>query len=163
MKNKIFKMSVLAVSLSVAACKPGTKTAAEVAPESVTAADTVQSVALTYKPAENYFINNTVRETVPEKITTQEEFDMYFGKATTMAENGLPTPVDFSREFVIVADFGETARSVDMRPVSLEKAGDDLVFSYTAAEGEEAGFTSRPFLMVITDKQNEGNVKLQKQ
>lgn len=156
-------MSVLAVSLSLAACKPETKTAAEIAPQSVAATDTVQRVSLTYKSAENYFINNTVQETVPEKITTQEAFDMYFGKATTMAENGLPTPVDFSKGFVIVADFGETSRSVDMRPVSLEKAGDDLVFSYTAAEGEEAGFTSRPFLMVITDKQNEGNVIVQKQ
>src|SRR5690606_37581358 len=78
--------------------------------EDTTEESTATDIA--YKIAKNYFIKNDVEGVVPEKITSQEEFEKYFGMAATMGEDGTPTPIDFGNEYVIVADLNTTTRNV---------------------------------------------------
>lgn len=118
------------------------------------------TVDVAYKIAENYFIKNDVENTVPVKIVSQEEFDHYFGMATTMGAEGKPTEIDFSQEFVIVADQKETDIKTEIVPVSLEKVDGQLSFNFNVLKGEEQSFTSRPFLMIIVSKSEEGEVVL---
>lgn len=146
--------------ISASSCNNNPKTSEKTDGVEQTAANSEQT-AVEFKIAENYFVNNTVKENVPAKITTQEEFDKYFGKATTMGENGKPTPIDFSKEYVIVADYNITNKKTQVTPVSLEKKGSEIVFNYKIAEGEDAGFTMRPFLAIIVSKNVDGDVILQ--
>ncbi|HRP89425.1 MAG TPA: hypothetical protein PKX92_05255 [Edaphocola sp.] len=115
-----------------------------------------------FKIAGNYFIKNDVKGTVPSKISTQAEFNTYFGMAATMGETGKPTPIDFSKEYVITVDYNTTNKETELKPVSLVKKGEDIVFNYSVSEGEEAGFSLRPFLMLIVDNNNQGKVILKK-
>ena len=118
---------------------------------------------ISYQIASNYFIKNTVNEAIPAKIDNQQEFDKYFEMASTMGENGTPTPVDFSKQYVIVVDHKETANRTDLEVINLENQGDDLVLTYQVNTGEQMSFTTHPFLMVILDKNIIGEVILQQQ
>ena len=153
---------VLGISvISVSSCNPNLKTSEKTdnAEQNMT---NTEEQTVEFKTAENYFVKNTIKETVPTKITTQTDFDKYFGMATTMGENGKPTPIDFSKEFVIVVDHPETSLKTEITPISLEEKGSDVVLNYTITEGEDAGFTIRPFVMIIVNKDSDGNVILQK-
>lgn len=126
--------------------------------EDTTEESTATDIA--YKIAKNYFIKNDVEGVVPEKITSQEEFEKYFGMAATMGEDGTPTPIDFGNEYVIVADLNTTTRNVALHPVSLVLQDGTLNLKYTAAQGEELGFASRPFLMLVVANALQGDVVL---
>src|SRR5699024_5171205 len=80
-----------------------------------------------YKIAENYFLKNTVEEVDQTKIETSDQFEEYFGMATTMGEKGTPTPIDFSREYVIPIALQKTRHKTQINPVSLVQDNDDLV------------------------------------
>ncbi len=113
-----------------------------------------------YKIAKNYFIKNDVDGAIPDKITAQSEFEKYFGMAATMDPEGTPTPIDFSKEYVIVADYGVTVRDVILNPASLTLKEGVLNLEYKAEEGEEQGFTSRPFLLIVVANATQGEVTL---
>ncbi|MCH5600301.1 lipoprotein [Niabella ginsengisoli] len=77
-----------------------------------TATDTTEKsdstgTAVRYKIAEKYFIKNDVTA-VPSSVKDQAEFDTYFGAASVMGENGTPTKIDFSKEYVIIVDHNAT-------------------------------------------------------
>ena len=61
------------------------------------------SKELKFTLAHNYYIYNTYenRHLHSLLITNAVEFDQYFGDASTMAENGLPTDIDFAKNNVI--------------------------------------------------------------
>ena len=54
-----------------------------------------------FEVAKNYFFKNDQKIPSSPKITTAEEFGKLFGMATTMGENGKPTPIDFTKKFVL--------------------------------------------------------------
>jgi len=147
--------------LFFAACTPAsntsqdTKDTAQIMP--------IEKHSLPYKTLANYFIKNTVKEAIPTKIDSQQEFDKYFGMATTMGENGTPTPVDFANEFVIVVDYKETAKRTEMKVLNLENKGDELILTYSLTTGEDMGFTSHPFLLVVVNKNIAGKVVVQQE
>ena len=160
MKKQIELIVLATLFLAFNACQSSSKSTKEDKVEEKSINSKVETIA--FKTAKNYFINNTVKEAVPVKITTQEEFDKYFGKAATMGENGKPTPIDFSKEYVIVVNNPDTNKKTDITPISLDKIAKDLVFQYAINEGEDIGFTMHPFLMIVVEKNIEGNVVLQK-
>ncbi|MFT4203037.1 MAG: copper resistance protein NlpE [Chitinophagaceae bacterium] len=116
--------------------------------------------AIPYKEANNYFIKNDVKESVPTKITAKEELEKYFGMATTMGPNGQPTQIDFSKEYAVIADFKATDKETTLKPISLTKSGNDLILDYSITEGKNVNFTTRPFLLLIVPDTAQGNVVL---
>lgn len=159
MKKNIFTVAIVAALF--VSCNSGNQSAEKSKEENNT--ETVTGAEITYKKAENYFVKNDVTGTVPTKITSQEEFDNYFGMATTMGENGKPTAIDFSKEYVIVIDHIPTKNKTEIILSGIEKKGEDILVNYTINEGENAGFEMRPFLMLIVNKDTDGNVILNKQ
>lgn len=161
MKKYIKTFVAGALFLSINACNSGSKT-------SENPSDTNQNIetevsTIDFKTAENYFVRNTVEEVVPTKITTQEKFDKYFGMATTMGDQRKPTPIDFNKEFVIIVDHNSTEKKVEILPIGLNKNEKNLIFAYKVTENGDNGFITHPFLMIIVDKTNEGDVTLKKQ
>lgn len=161
MKKYVMTFVAGALILSISACSSGSKTSKN--PSSMEQNTKMEVSAVKYKTAENYFVKNTVKEVVPAKITTQQEFDKYFGMAATMGDQGKPTPIDFNKEFVIIVDHNSTEKKVEISPIGLNKNEKNLTFAYKVTENGDNGFTTRPFLMIIVDKTNEGDVILKKQ
>lgn len=153
-----FILLTAATMLFFAACHSASNTSEDTKD---TAQNTsIEKHSLPYKTLANYFIKNTVKETIPSMIDSQQEFDKYFGMATTMGKNGTPTPVDFSSEFVIVVDYKETAKRTEMKVLNLENKGDELILTYSLTTGEDMGFTSHPFLLIVVSKNIAGKVVL---
>ena len=124
---------------------------------SVAAADGVPFVI-----AENYFINNSVKDSIPAKITTRAIFDTYFGKASTMGTNGKPTPIDFDKEYVIALSHPTTNIKTEIIPVSLTQSDGKVVFNYKETQGDSLGFSIHPLLLLIVDNQFNGDLILRK-
>ncbi|PSK91516.1 hypothetical protein [Taibaiella chishuiensis] len=119
-----------------------------------------------YTVAEGYFVKNTVKPgPLPApRITTQQDFDNIFGAAAHMGKNGMPTAIDFAKQFVIAVVADETDMATELKPISLKKeTGDQLVFTYETIKGAKQSYTIRPVLMVVVDNTHMGTVVLKDQ
>ena len=112
-----------------------------------------------YTEGHNYFVRNDVTE-VPTMITTQEQFERYFGMAAVMGKNGMPTAIDFAKQYVIAAVMPLTDIQTEMSVHSLKQKGDTIVFTYRVKRGEQQSYTMRPMLMIVVDNKYKGVVKM---
>ncbi len=116
--------------------------------------------AIPFTEAQHYFVRNDVPHMPPAKIGTQEEFEKYFGMAAVMGENGLPTPIDFRKQFVVSVAMPQTYCDTSLEAQSLEKRNGRLVFTYRVRQGERRSYSTVPLLMVVVDKAYDMDVKL---
>lgn len=116
---------------------------------------------ITYELVRNYFIKNSVEnENITElKIETHSQMDSIFGMAALMGPEGRPTEVDFEKQFVITVLDTLTSMKTEMKPVSLRKEGDDLVFTYEISRGSTQSFSTHSHLTLVVDKTYDGNLK----
>jgi len=121
------------------------------------------ATSISYTVAENYFLKNTVQEIPNPKVDNQADFEQMFGMATTMGDNGKPTKIDFSKQFVIVVTKPETDVHTELRPVSLIQSGNDIVFTYKVEKGAKQSYTMKPLLAVIVEKNNKGKIVVKEQ
>lgn len=125
------------------------------------APETTDVVDVSFSVAQNYFVKNTVAQLESPKIESAEMFDSIFGMATTMGEDGKPTAIDFTTQYVIAVLKPETDLSTSLEPTSLQKneAG-ELVLHYTFTTGDTQSYTSRPHFAIIVDKKEDGPIIL---
>ncbi len=108
--------------------------------------------AVAFEVAKNYFFKNDQEIPASPKITTAEEFRKLFGMATTMGEDGKPTPIDFTKQFVLAIVLPVTNLAMDITPDRLEEKGDTLFYFYNAKEGDAQSYSTQPILLIILDK-----------
>ncbi len=114
-----------------------------------------------YIVAERYFLKNNVSDISEPKITTQKEFDELFGAAAVMGKNGMPTKIDFAKEFVIAVSNPTTDYSTELIPVSLRRNNDgEIVFTYKFIKGEKQSYFITPCLLIIVKNDITGKVIL---
>ena len=108
-----------------------------------------------FEVAKNYFFKND--QVIPEypKITTEEEFNKLFGMATIMGENGKPTAIDFTKQFVVAIVLPITDFATEINPVKVEEKGDSLLCTYEIKIGEKQSFSIQPVSIIILDKEYE--------
>ncbi len=105
-----------------------------------------------FEIAKNYFVKNTVENNLLNlKISTQEDFEKYFGMATTMSKNGKPSPVNFSTQYVIAIVNKEAEKNINIAPQSLIQNEGNITLTYSITEGENQSYTSRTALILIID------------
>ena len=143
MKKILFAFTML---LAMAACTDNSVSAVE---------NNGESSEVAFEVAKNYFFKNN--QVIPEtpKITTEEEFNKLFGMATTMGEEGKPTTIDFTKQFVLAIVLPQTDMATEISPVKLEEQGDSLLYTYEIKTGEKLSFTIQPVSIIIIDKQYE--------
>ena len=117
-----------------------------------------------YTVAKRYFVKNTVGDFDTVRIADKAEFEKYFGMAAVMGKDGLPTTIDFEKQFVIPVVLPETNFDVEILPVSLKNNGrGELVFNYRVDTLREMSFTRRPLLLIVADKDYDtGKVVVEK-
>lgn len=79
-----------------------------------------------------------------------------------MGDDGEATPIDFSSEYVIVADFEDTNKRVEMVPIGLHQEDQNLIFQFKVTEGAVSSAITRPFLLIVVSQENQGEVVLQR-
>ena len=143
MKKILFAFAVL---LAMAACTNKPVTAVE---------NNTEESEVAFEVAKNYFFKND--QVIPEypKITTGEEFNKLFGMATTMGEEGKPTAIDFTKQFVLAIVLPVTDFATEINPVKVEEKGDSLLYTYEVKTGEKQSFTVQPVSIIILDKKHE--------
>lgn len=141
-RMKLILAATLMVALTLVGCKSTSLT---------TGANDVP-----YIVADHYFIKNNLDSLPHGAITSAEEFYRVFGEATVMG--GLPTKINFNKQFAIIVCVPETNVQTSMAPVSLKKDASGLVFTYQVERGEKMSYTTQPMLLIFVDKKYEGNI-----
>ena len=114
--------------------------------------------------AKNYFVKNKAKSLDNPKIETAEKFNEIFGKATTMAEDGMPTEIDFNKQYVIAVMMPETNIMTAVVPISLQKNKEgNITLTYKLEKGQKQSYTLRPALQIIVDKTENGILELKEQ
>lgn len=120
------------------------------------AAQKIDQVAtpIPYTTLENYFVRNDVDCSKQQRliIDNKADFEKYFGMAAYMG--GLPTEVNWNKQYVIAIIQPETKRATSVEPVNVKVAdnGDVLVFSYHVKKGDKMSHSMVPFTAVAVDK-----------
>ena len=112
-----------------------------------------------YTQVINYFVFNSATD-VPALIKTEEMFDSYFGAAAFMGKNGMPTPIDFSKEVVIAVVLPETFCPTTITPVRLTQKEKKLIFYYSVKEDFPTSYTTRPCLLIKSSAKKAEKVRL---
>ena len=159
MKKLILSVVVMCVLTAMSNAKNGMKCDVD----GTTGATTmVVDVSVPYTVANNYFVNNNIGDTVPPvKITSREELEKYFGMAAGMGKDGQPTPIDFSKQYVIAVVKPVTDTLTVLKPKSLKrnKKG-NVVFTYKVKTKGTQSYSIRPLLMIVVDKTYDADVVL---
>ncbi len=115
-----------------------------------------------YTLANRYFVKNTIdnKEHLLQNITTEDQFNHYFGMATVMGEDGQPTPIDFTKQFVI-AVISESSEDEVNYAFNVTKKGNTTSVNYRT-EGGKPGDTYRYCAILIVDKKYENKIEIQK-
>jgi len=116
-----------------------------------------------YTEAQHYFVRNDVKEPPMGKIESQEQLERSFGMAPVMGPGGLPTEIDFSREYVIAVSTAPTSRATELKVESLRREGNDrVVLRYRVEQGEERSYTIQPCLLLVVEGSKADRVELQR-
>jgi len=165
MHTRLFSIIIIACTV-FGSCNPTSKNTANKEQSSSRESKTSEPAEqdIPYTIANRYFVNNTYKDgdLKNPKITTMEKFDELFGMATIMGPNGKPTPIDFSRQYVLTVIGELSDRGALISPVSLKQRADTIFFSYKTTEGEKSMAVIRPMLLIIVDNKYQGDVKLVK-
>ncbi len=112
-----------------------------------------------FKQAKNYFVKNNVETAIGNpKFETQQEFDHIFGMATTMGDNGRPTPIDFSKEFAVAQVENPSFQSVFLEPISIRRNGKILEIKFRKVIGKTLSYSAQTSMILIIDRKYEGEV-----
>jgi len=124
-----------------------------------------KSVEIPFKEAKNYFVRNDfkIEKFSNPKIENQSRFDEIFSGAPLMGEEGRPTVIDFSKQFVIAIIQKETnkANTLIINNLTKTKKGTlNLLYQYT--QGKEQSYTTVPCVILIVDNKYKSKVVLQR-
>lgn len=108
--------------------------------------------------AHNYFVRNDAPLPAPQKITSQEEFERYFGMAAFMGKDGQPTAIDFGKQFVLPIVLPVTDVETEIVPTQLQCQGDTLFYTYEVRLGEAIRYRIQPLSIIVVDKQYEDKI-----
>ena len=119
------------------------------------AAEKIDKVAtpVHYTTLENYFVRNDVDCSKQRRLIldNQQDFDAFFGKAATMG--GLPTTVNWNKQYVVAIILPETKRATSIEPVAVKVTDNDvMVFSYHIKKGDKMSHSMVPLTAVAIDK-----------
>ena len=110
---------------------------------------------VTFEVAKNYFFKNGQEIPASPKVTTAEEFGKLFGMATTMGEDGKPTPIDFTKQFVLAIVLPVTDFATEINPQKVEEKGDSLFYTFEVKKGEKQTYRIQPVSIIILDNKYE--------
>lgn len=141
MKKLIFIMALCGAML-FCSCKSGNGSASE--------------SGVNFTVAKNYFFKNGAEIPENPKISSAEEFQNLFGMAAVMGQDGMPTAIDFSKQFVLVVVLPVTDVYTEIQPLDVKVQGGELVYEYSVKTGEKMTYSMRPMALIVLDREYDG-------
>lgn len=163
-KMKKYILAFLLTSVIFISCQNGsksnnTKAEAEPALQQAVVADSIP-----YKILEKYFVKNTIKELPDPKIETEEQFKNVFSPAAIMGEDGKPTVIDFSKQYIIAVTKLATDTALKIIPVSLLYSADrTIVYTYRLEKGTKQSYSVKPVLGIVVDRKYTGKIELKEE
>lgn len=115
----------------------------------------VSKDAVNFKEVKNYFYRNDAPKGEQLlKLTTQVEFDRYFGAGAFMGKDGQPTQIDFNKDFVIAKVLPETNLDTEIKDIKLTKSSDGhLTFGYSTTNKKPQSYSIRPTAQITVSRE----------
>jgi hypothetical protein len=114
-----------------------------------------------YTVAENYFVKNSFKTSkeLTLKIENKQKFEQVFGMAPLMGNDGNPTIIDFSKQFVlcVIGIESNLGTEYKMKNLSKNETG-KIVLEYQHSDKPEQSYTSQACLIIIVDKKYTGKI-----
>ena len=121
--------------------------------------DAVLNQEVPYKLAKGYFVKNDADAAIENtKFGNQQDFDKVFGMATTMGENGKPTDIDFTKEFVVAQIEDPSTQKLELKPISVRKNANILEIKYRKIVGANQSYTTQQVMVLVIDNRYNGDV-----
>ena len=122
----------------------------------------VSNGVVNFTEVKNYFYRNDAPKGEQLlKLTTQVEFDRYFGAAAFMGKDGQLTQIDFKKDFVIAKVLPETNLATEIKDIKLTKSSDGhLTFGYSITNKKPQSYTICPTAQIAVSREYL-NAKLQ--
>lgn len=120
--------------------------------------------ALPYKQARGYIVkkNHEVGSNAHMKIESKAEFDKVFIKASTIGWKGETTTIDWNKQYVIAVIEPKSEQFISIAPSYATKEGDEIYIRYAELEGEDLTREYSPSMILLVDKEYNGNLNIKK-
>lgn len=106
--------------------------------------------------AKNYFFKNNAEIPANPKINSAEEFHNLFGMAAVMGKDGMPTAIDFSKQFVLAVVLPVTDVATEIQPLDVKVQDGELVYEYSVKTGEKMTYSMQPMKLIVLDREYDG-------
>ena len=125
----------------------------------------VQSApALPYKQARGYIVKKNYEVPASQyiKLESKADFDKVFIKASTIGWKGETTNIDWNKQYVIAVLQPAVEQFVSIAPTYATKQGEEIYIRYAELEGEEMTREYHPSMLLLVDKEYNGNINIKK-
>lgn len=111
------------------------------------------TTSVPYTVAKGYFVKNTFSTDTVQclLIRSREKLDSVLGMAATMGKDGMPTKIDFDKEFAIACIHPETDSMVQLETSALTKTENRLTLQLSIIRGEKQSYTIVPLQLLIVE------------
>ena len=108
--------------------------------------------SIQFQTLENYYVRNDVKHDKLQRyiFDNQEDFDAVFGPAPLMG--GLPTDINWKRQYVVAVLLPETNRPTMVTPMEVKQSPGNIIFYYQVNRGRKTSYTLVPFAAVALDR-----------
>lgn len=111
------------------------------------------TTSVPYTVAKGYFVKNTFSTDSFQclLIRSREKLDSVLGMAATMGKDGMPTLIDFDRQFAIACIHPETDSMDQLETRELKMTDDRLTLQLSVIRGEKQSYTIVPLQLLVVD------------
>lgn len=108
--------------------------------------------AVPYVVLDNYFVRNNVDCSNRQRliIDNERDFDAFFGPAAIMG--GLPTDINWKKQFVIAVLLPETNRPTMVNPMEVKQSPGNIIFKYQVIRGTKTSYSLVPFVAIALNR-----------
>ena len=104
---------------------------------------------------DNYYVRNDVDCSKVQHliIDNERDFKAFFGEAALMG--GLPTDINWKRQYVIAVLLPETNRPTSVTPIEIKQSPGSIIFRYQVNRGSKGSYTLVPFTAIALNRSED--------
>jgi hypothetical protein len=101
---------------------------------------------------DNYFVRNDINCEKTQQLIfdNEQDFNAFFGPAAVMG--GLPTDINWKKQFVIAVLLPETNRPTMVTPLEVKQNENNIIMKYRVNRGNKTSYTLVPFTAVALNR-----------
>jgi len=105
-----------------------------------------------YQVLENYYVHNNVDCSKLQRliIDNEQDFNGYFGPAAIMG--GLPTDINWQKQYVIAVLLPQTNRPTMVTPLEVKQSPGNIIFEYRVNRGNKTSYKLVPFAAIALNR-----------